>query len=389
MNRGFCLVILFLVLGHIGTVCAQENFVPGSVINSKGDTLKGLINDQRWHNSPSVLQFKNMGGVVSSYKPIDINGFQINGKSTFLSAEISYDSTSIQVDQLPSSSQPAFKKDYVFLRYVVQGITSLLTFEESDRMHLFIQKGNTIEELVYHRYRTPGGFIPENKAYVTQLQKYFGDCSSVPISIKLPYTTHSIRDLFIRYNECGNNKSKVFDKEDKTFFKVGIVSFVAYDQFSPNFKGGAGYGAGGFINMTFPNKNYMVSLYSELAYRKTGHQKRTDPSEHHYELQSIQWSNLVRFRLLPNYPRLLLGGGFSFSDGIAGKYYFINPAKVEATRTRMYASFIGDVCLKLGNHGMIDLRYENGDPITMKDFPPGNIGMYRTGSVRFSLAWQF
>src|SRR6185503_439342 len=130
-------VISAIIILSTLLVSAQSNYVTGSLITLEGDTLSGSINNERWLYTPRSIQFKNQNEKSVSYFAKDIKGFIIEGKIVYLSAQVNYDSTSNKVDELPSSSTPAFKSDVVFLRLIVQSKLSMLVYEEPRRTHIF------------------------------------------------------------------------------------------------------------------------------------------------------------------------------------------------------------------------------------------------------------
>ena len=391
----FYLFFVFISIGMTTVAFSQDNFVPGSVITLSGDTLKGMIRDDRWKSSPLEIQFKNGNGVLSSFKPNAIAGFIINDKSQYISREINIDSTSIKLDYLPDSGQPAWKKDRVFLKYIVNSNVSLFSYEANDRIHFFIRQNGVIEELINHRYRTiykGQGIVADNKMFVEQLKRYFKDCSSIKVNES--YTEKSLTQLFVNYNQCTNHSSKIFSKKDKTILKVGVVAAVSYDKFNSSYqdyKSAVGYGAGGFVNLMFPNKNYKSSVYSELIYRKTGRQNPKSKSTEFYDIQSIQWTNIFRTRLLKSYSPLLIGAGVSFSGGLADSYLFsgADPSrKPFSAQAILNTAIVGDVSFVISKHTLINFRYETGDAVTFKDYNFGYAINKRSSSFRFSVAYQ-
>lgn len=387
MSRTILILIFFSFLS-LKSVTAQDNYVAGYVVTLQGDTLMGTINNERWLNSPKSIQYKNAQGIVFKYEPKDIKGFLIENKFAYLSENTRYDSTSNKVDELPNTPQPAFKNEVLFLRIIVLSRLSLLAYETPGRTHLFIKgEDGRVEELINHRFRTSGE-IRENMGYITQLKTYLNDCPKVTVSSNSPYSNDFISKLIVKYNECRQRQSQVFDTKEKTIVRPGLVLAVAYDQYRPSFEGGMGYGAGGFVNLVFPNKNYGRSLYSELAYRKTADQlsRKTDEV---YKVQSIQWSTIFRFRIIPQLKGLLVGGGVSFSGGLPDEYRRTTNQNISATDAHLNTAILGDICYMASQNIMIGLRFESGDSISMNDNYFGNMDTWRSTSFRFSLGWQF
>jgi hypothetical protein len=368
---------------------AQDNFVPGAVINFNGDTIKGSVNDQRWDQTPVAIQFKNSSGETISYSPKNIQGFVVTGKSLFWSKIVSYDSTSNNPQNLPESRQPQFKNEQVFLQVIVSGKTSLLKFKEKSRMHFFMMTENFIEELVNHRYymlRNGSGVILSNQIFVEQLKKAFADCS---VTIKPSYRESDLMKLFVQYNACKNSPTKTFNAKEPMILKSGLVAFGAFDQFNPDYKGTFGYGFGGFVTLKFPNKNYKSAIVSEVAYRKTGNQESNEilAIRDFYQIQSIQWTNLFTARVFRKNEKFRVAGGFSFSGGLADKYW-IGSGKVLGQQANIFTTIIAGVSYELIPHLVLDLRYESGDSILIDDYVFGN-SLKRSSALRAGLGFTF
>jgi hypothetical protein len=379
----FLIAFIFL---FVESGIAQKNYSDGFVVVNTGDTLKGMVDYQIWHNTPSKISFRNLTNIETIFTPDDIKCFQINQKGLYVSRQVSYDSASINVNNLTKNRQPEYKQSTIYLQYIVQSNISLLSYTKDDRVHFFIQENDRFTELVNHRFGTwinGQQIIQDNKLFVEQLSRSFIRCST--ISIPKVYSEVALKKVFIEYNNCIDSKMEVFSKP-KTIAKAGVIACVAYEKYSSDFEGGFGYGAGSFVNFNFPNRNYLLSLYSELIYRKTGNQQSSSGTLG-YEVQSIQWSNIFRFRLSQSIPSLAAGLGIAFMGGLDDKVNYSGGTIQDSAFIN--TMIVGDLSWKMGNKLLADFRLESCDAVTFQDYTFLNEPAKRYYAFRLGIAWQF
>jgi hypothetical protein len=251
----FDLLLLLIVLLAIPSV-AQKNYVHGTVTYKDDVVTTGYIDDQLWQYSPKFINFKDNDGRESVLFPDDILEFRITKGVLYKSKLVAYDSTSNKIGELSPHFLPSFKEDNLFLKVLVNGGTSLLTFTRPFKNHFFIENDSIVKELVNHSYRAfvnGKESILKNRTYVEQLRIYFKDCDQIKVLSKLPYTESKIGELVVAYNSCKASDVELFDNKEKSKVSFGFVAFGSYDQFRSKYSGGIGYGGGGFIDINFPN----------------------------------------------------------------------------------------------------------------------------------------
>lgn len=251
---------------------------------------------------------------------------------------------------------------------------------------MFIGKDGSFEELINHKFETNGNVF-ENRAFIAQLKSYFSDCPTITIPLKMPYSTSAISELILKYNSCKSSVSTVFGAKEKVRTKCGLTMMTAFDQFNPSFTGGFGYGAGVFVNFNFPDRNYRLSLFTELGYRKTADQSNSKGEL--YKINSLQFSSILRLRILPNYEKLLVGGGISVAGGLSDEYYYTSRGQVLGTSARSNFAILANVCWVLSRKMSTDIRYESADSIVIDDSAFGNGVTGRSSSLRLTLSYWF
>jgi len=72
------ITIAFLLILVSQVSYSQENYLPGYLLPSNGDTLAGFIDYRNWDKNPEKIFFKeNLSDNKSDYSPNDIRGFKV------------------------------------------------------------------------------------------------------------------------------------------------------------------------------------------------------------------------------------------------------------------------------------------------------------------------
>src|SRR5689334_858472 len=95
---------------------AQSNFKPGYVIDSKGDTIRGLI-DLKDALYPRELRFKQLAGAASqTFTPTDIKYAEVDNIAGFLSYKGAISTDRTEISKLEIGRRTGTQKVEVFLR---------------------------------------------------------------------------------------------------------------------------------------------------------------------------------------------------------------------------------------------------------------------------------
>ncbi len=350
----------------------QENYVVGTVTLLSGETISGQINDLFWRETPSSIKFKRDAVTIEEYTPTKLLGFSIGDKALYRSQLVDYDSTKNGKSDLTQVRTPAYKRAHLFLKVIVEAKKSLLVYEVYEQSHYFIQDGNVTVELVNHHYLAnlgSGKLEMENKLYIPKLKEAFTDCSKVVVSDKLAYTEKGISQLFLEYASCNEPAGKLYDKKEKIIYIKGIVGSVGVDHLingdkdsGKEFKGGIGFGFGGFINILYPNKVYRNSFYSEFVYRKFGDQTRTlSGVKETHQINSLKFSFIGRRRLFKLPMNSYIGMGFTTSLGL-GDSVDKSGSSTEAKSSIFWAGIV-NAGFFVSKNVAFDIRYERGNGI--------------------------
>jgi len=167
---------------------SQKNFLPGYIISSKSDTLKGFIDYQNWSKNPKSILFKGAENAAPvEYNPIAIRGFYVHGE-VYIGAVVQAED-SHQMEYGPGQIKEADYKpeiitrtDTIFLQALFQGSKNLYySYDEKGKPQFYIKQWPDFELLLYKKYlkyneeRTTYGStealntLKENKKFIGQL----------------------------------------------------------------------------------------------------------------------------------------------------------------------------------------------------------------------------
>ncbi|WP_345954395.1 hypothetical protein [Mucilaginibacter sp. PAMB04168] len=226
----FILIFLFAGIGH-----AQSNYKPGIVIQSKGDTLKGLINYREWSSSPEYCEFKtDLSQKAQRFYPNSIQSFEIAGLEKYLaySGRISMDKN-VFPDVSPSLDTTT-TPDTIFLKFAYQGRqVSLLEQTDNLKQRLFIlENGRQPMELKFYQY-----YRNDNKLMVVNLfqesllrlaERYNSTDRSLISQIE--YSRFSVSNITSIIKKINQDNSKT--GTSNTRFYAGVILGQAKTVFS-------------------------------------------------------------------------------------------------------------------------------------------------------------
>ena len=393
--------ILFLLAPVVSALC-QENLTPGKVTLVSGENLEGMIDDRFWTTAPGSFGFVKSTGERVVFSPQDVIEIRIGEKSIYKSRLVEYDSVGIRPDEITEDRNPRYKQKHIFLKVIVAASKSLLIYN-IEKDHFFVDEGDHLYELVNHPYRARIGSNEariDNRLFVGQLRALFHDCSTAEVPDNFPFTIRNLSELFLKYASCTGTAGTLYRKKDPSIVKIGLVGVLGYDEMRSDFKGGTGYGGGGYVATYFPYKIYKYSLYSELIYRRFGNQiwEGVDyanlPYRESHKIQSMKLTVMARSRLSkapgPAYPGYtFIGIGVSGSFALPDLYQRV---PYVATSAAPFVGLVFATGVYLNKHVACDLRYETGSQIYYNDFAPADNRLSKcTGysSLQASLLIEF
>lgn len=228
-------LLLFTLIFILKINCyAQTIFKKGYFINNLGERTECFIKDLDWNETPSSFHYKTILTSNSSTNENlkSVKEFGIYNNVKFIKQKVDIDISSNNINQLTSNRNPIFINKEVFLKYIIEGKASLLSYKHGNLTRYFFNIDNSnIEQLIYKQYYVKENNIASNNRFQQQL---WNDLKCKNSSLKgvqnLKYTKTSLTKYFKSYNNCNNSKTKNFEnnkKEKNPFsltFKAGMIN---------------------------------------------------------------------------------------------------------------------------------------------------------------------
>jgi hypothetical protein len=219
-------LILLLFCSSALKAESSFNYIPGFVIQSNGDTLKGTLLIQKSKNAGEKCVFKTGTGENKTFLPGEIQGYRYEDGKYYISKEIQKDS---------------LNKKTVFLEYLIKGITSIYySFDETE--HYYAEKdGIGLMELTEDRKIK----AIDNVNYIAytqtkgKLMYLMGDCPDVKNDITHINIDHkSLIKLAKTYHEkvCDSKSCIIYEKANKPI-KLSWNPFIGYSKNQYDFGG--------------------------------------------------------------------------------------------------------------------------------------------------------
>jgi len=140
---------------------AQSHYRPGSVVNLKGDTLKGYIDYRGWDSNPTSVDFKS--ALTDRDKQVfsvhNATYFRVTGLGTYRKYFVSISTDETDINRLGESRDTSFKMDTVFLKVLQQGKNVALyqyTDERKTRFYIAEAPAFVPVELTYRLWHDAG-----------------------------------------------------------------------------------------------------------------------------------------------------------------------------------------------------------------------------------------
>ncbi len=330
-HRIFTLLLLLTVSNLIQAI---ENFIPGVVVTSVGDTLTGMVDYQNWEFSPESIRFcKKQGDKVLVYQPTDVKMFQVDG-DVYVGTEAEIENSSRLNESISYDPALQLKRKSVFLRALVIGEKSLYYYKDSNTDDLFYLKIDTTYQLLgyklYHNDINDVNSVREYKKYVGQLIYYMSDRPELKKTIEgVQYTRYNLTALFNAYNKLV--RPTKFNQIKKIKFKVnyGLIAGASINSIHftgtefpelvlPTYSPGLSFTPGIFVEFVEPRNRGRWSICSELLYATYKFGGSYDDGSRIFntniDFGYLKLNNLLRYRILLQNGVLFVNGGFSMGN---------------------------------------------------------------------------
>lgn len=339
-------VLLFVGTMFLTTTYAQENYLPGTVIKTNGDTLNGFVNYGNWRINPSKFDFRTDAGARPvTFTVSDVAEFRVKDE-IYVGAVVDVETSVIEESRLDYDPELHIEVDTVFLQTVYKGDKALFYCMNSKGIeNLYIKKDGAYELLVYKKYLVRKGttsYVREKKDYIGQMNIYFSDCPGIRGKIENSvYTMNSLLKLFKEYASCTSSETSFQRKGDKFRFEIGPLAGVSLtslkfdsenDSFdyleSTDFKQSTAFTGGFFFDLIIPRNQGRLSVDNELLYSSF----KTDG---YYEYTGFDHSE-NKFTTELDYSYLKIINMLRYKIPVGGNYIFLNAGITNGFRLSEY-----------------------------------------------------
>lgn len=221
-----------------GVFNAQIKFEKGYFINNSGQKNEVLIKNLDWKNNPTEFEYKTEENSKVNKETIkNIQEFSVGTNQKFIREDVSIDTSSEDLNKISSEKNPVFIKETVFLKYIIEGKASLLSYTgtlSNTKRYFYTVDKNKVQQLIYKPYLLENNQITYNDEYKKQiLTDLKCDINNTDVS-SVNYKQKDLTNIFIKYNECSNaeviNFSKVNKKKDLVNLSIrpGVL-FSSFD----------------------------------------------------------------------------------------------------------------------------------------------------------------
>lgn len=348
-------LLLFAFVWASFAAYSQVNYLPATVVNSKGDTLHGYIN-KSWEVNPFYIRFKTDLQAKKSqvYRPVDIKSFRVDGLN-YVSAVVPT-LTDIRdiLNHMTYDPNPTLKTDTTFLTVLVNGSKSLFYFNNNQNITSFyIKVDGKYHLLLYKKYyktvtvnNSQTKSLTENKKYIGQLMIYLNNCPSIRSKIQnVGYKRDELISLFNKYYTCTHMKPAFAVKVRKTKFTFGFYAGANATRMKlhtaqtslltmADFKMKPGFDIGATMDIILPVNYGKFVIHNELGYTSfitTGsYSNYTDATDYQYAdfklgAQDILLNSMIRFNFATTPSTFFINAGLSFN-------YFTSTTNYEKLR---------------------------------------------------------
>ena len=280
----FQILIVFIVFNFISLSSAfaqnKYEYLPGKVIDLKGDTSDYLILFEDKFRNPDVILYRKKESDEGKYfAPEEVKGFEIEDRE-FVSTIADLEISPYKSSELNSNGGLKIIKDTIFLQKLISGDKTLLFHRSlSGKVNFYIDD-NGDYVLLKHKLFLKKTRVVENKEYSIQLIKYLEDCPDLIEKIQsTKYEQSDLVKLFKKYFQCKNAKPAYNFEQKKIIPKFNLYTGMTSTNLrftsnsaavfhltkgdfesSINFTGGIGMG------LILPLNKYRFSLNTELLY---------------------------------------------------------------------------------------------------------------------------
>jgi len=243
---------------------AQINFERGYFIDLNNQKTDCFIRNYEWKNNPVEFEYKLAEGDAPQKANVSgIKEFGIMDLSKYLGADIKIDRSTDDLNALTYEKNPIWLNERQFLKVLIEGKASLLSYTDGNLRRYFYQVHDTIKQLVYKKYLGENGESMTNNTFRQQLWVDVRCGNTVERVLKqLNYNVSDLVRYFKSHNECAGGEIIDYrERKNRVFFHMKITPGINYSSLSVTDFWNAPWNA---INVDFNDLNFRIGLEAEF-----------------------------------------------------------------------------------------------------------------------------
>jgi hypothetical protein len=270
-------IYLLVLLALITSKCfSQITYEKGYIVNEKGVQSDVLIKFDETQSNPSQIEYKFSpeGGKLTADQN-SMKEFGVGENYRFVRSKVEIDRSTEDFKNLSRDRNPTFREETLFLRLLIDGEYSLLSYKDGSLQRFFIRKPNgEIDQLIFKKYSSGNNIIRNNSEYRQQLHNLL-QCEDITINylMKVDYRRKELMRLFKDYHTCKGIDYDVFFSKPKgeLSFKaksgINLINLGMEQDIYNNMESDFGYSISprlGFeMEYTIPMLNNKFTLFTE------------------------------------------------------------------------------------------------------------------------------
>jgi hypothetical protein len=338
--------ILFTLLISASAV-AQISYEKGFYIGNDNKKIECLIKNVDWKNNPTRFEYKLPEATESKTEDISsVMEFGFDNSVKYLRSMVKIDRSSDSFDSLRSERNPTFRSEQLFLKVLVDGKATLLSYQAGTLLRFFYSVDKSdVQQLVYKKYLVENEGIATNSDFRQQLWMGFKCQDISENSIKdILYSAKALSNFFKKYNECHGETPSAVSSEKGDFFNFRLKAGLDYSTFRLIQPTNGGFGKSDFGNRT----NFRVGIETEfiLPFNKNKWAIIIEPTYQSYEsanpVRTILGGATVKYRSIET------------PFGIR-HYFFLNEKTKLFVNSFLIYDFVLDSRVKFSGGNYIDI----------------------------------
>ena len=205
-------VIVFFLVPAMG----QGTFEKGYFIDTENQKTECYIKIEDWSTQPTLTYMASWKDAVKTAPLKGIKEFAIVNYIKMVKAKVSIDISGDEGHLLSYQQEPEWITEDLFLKILVEGKVTLYAYEaEGLKRYFFNTAPDSIEQLVFKKYKTAEGVLSNNSYQTTLLDRVNCIDSTTAYFKKLRYTKADLVKHFININKCEGAAFKTYELPSK------------------------------------------------------------------------------------------------------------------------------------------------------------------------------